>query len=51
MGFHVCLGEGRDNGKRMETTIYWGYIGDYIGIVENNMETTIYWGYIGDYIF
>ena len=26
---------------------YWGYIGDYIGIMEKKMETTIVsWGYI-----
>ena len=27
---------------------YWGYIKDYIGIMENKMETTVvYWGSMG----
>ena len=27
---------------------YWGFLKDYIGIMENNMETTVvYWGFMG----
>ena len=34
---------------------YWGYIGGYIGLMQNNMETTvlswgIYWGDIKGYL-
>ena len=37
--YGIHWGNGKENGNYY--MIYWGYIGVYMGIMENRMETTI----------